>query len=61
MSVFHYLIYRAEKESNSDLSFSDFIQKLKKLQKTYTIRQSVCNTRNKRVISYLILLQKKAA
>ncbi len=60
MSVFHYLTYRVIKESDADLSFFDFIQKLEKLQKTYTIRQSVCNTRNKRVTSYSILLKKKA-
>ncbi|GAA7705935.1 hypothetical protein HpMMM85_12350 [Helicobacter pylori] len=61
MSVFHYLTYRVIKESDADLSFFDFIQKLEKLQKTHTIRQSVCNMRNKRVTSYSILLQKKAA
>ncbi len=60
MGIFQYLTYQTIKESDTDLSFFDFIQKLKKLQKTYTIRQSVCNTRNKRVISYLILLKKKA-
>lgn len=60
MSVFHYLIYRSVKESNSDLSFFDFIQKLEKLQKTHIIKSSVCNVRNKHVTSYSILLQKKA-
>ncbi|WRF79000.1 hypothetical protein FNE37_04695 [Helicobacter pylori] len=60
MSVFHYLTYRAIKESDADLSFFDFIQKLEKLQKTHTIRSSVCNVRNRRVRSYSILLQKKA-
>ncbi len=60
MSVFYYLIYRADKESNSDLSFFDFIQKLKKLQKTHTIKSSVCNVKNRCVKSYSILLQKKA-
>ncbi|WRF76805.1 hypothetical protein FNE39_01170 [Helicobacter pylori] len=60
MSVFHYLTYRAVKESDADLSFFDFIQKLEKLQKTHTIRSSVCNVRNRRVRSYSILLQKKA-
>ncbi|MGL2799413.1 hypothetical protein ACQJ8R_07580 [Helicobacter pylori] len=60
MSVFHYLTYRRIKESDADLSFFDFIQKLEKLQKTHTIRSSVCNVRNKRVISYSILLKKKA-
>ncbi|GAA8287845.1 hypothetical protein KVK10_02985 [Helicobacter pylori] len=60
MSVFHYLAYKTIKESDTDLSFFDFIQKLEKLQKTHTIRSSVCNVRNKRVMSYSILLQKKA-
>ncbi|MCQ2685783.1 hypothetical protein JT192_06410 [Helicobacter pylori] len=60
MSVFHYLTYRLIKESNADLSFFDFIQKLEKLQKTHTIKSSVCNVRNRRVISYSVLLQKKA-
>ncbi len=60
MSVFHYLTYRAIKESDTDLSFFDFIQKLEKLQKTHTIKSSVCNVRNRRVKSYLILIQKKA-
>ncbi|MFP6031383.1 hypothetical protein ACLF9M_07330 [Helicobacter pylori] len=60
MSVFHYLNYRVIKESDADLSFFDFIQKLEKLQKTHTIRSSVCNVRNKHVKSYSILLQKKA-
>ncbi len=61
MSVFHYLTYRAIKESDTDLSFFDFIQKLEKLQKTHTIKSSVCNVRNRRVVSYSILLQKKGA
>ncbi len=60
MSAFHYLIYRTIKESNVDLSFFDFIQKLEKLQKTHTIKSSVCNVKNRRVKSYSILLQKKA-
>ncbi|MFP6230231.1 hypothetical protein ACLGCZ_07705 [Helicobacter pylori] len=62
MSVFQYLTYRARaiKESDADLSFFDFIQKLEKLQKTHTIKSSVCNVRNRRIISYSILLQKKA-
>ncbi|MGL2360345.1 hypothetical protein ACOWK0_01880 [Helicobacter pylori] len=60
MSVFHYLTYRVIKESDADISFFDFIQKLEKLQKTHTIRSSVCNVKNKRVKSYSILLQKKA-
>ncbi|RVZ83647.1 hypothetical protein [Helicobacter pylori] len=60
MSVFQYLTYQTIKESDADLSFFDFIQKLEKLQKTHTIKSSVCNVRNKRVKSYLILLQKKA-
>ncbi|WP_367691041.1 hypothetical protein [Helicobacter pylori] len=60
MSVFHYLIYQTIKESDTDLSFFDFIQKLEKLQKTHTIKSSVCNVRNKRVTNYFILIQKKA-
>ncbi|MEJ8619676.1 hypothetical protein MMN33_04680 [Helicobacter pylori] len=60
MKLFQYLTYQVIKESNTDLSFFDFIQKLEKLQKTHTIRSSVCNVRNKRVMSYSILLQKKA-
>ncbi|MFP5992230.1 hypothetical protein ACLF8F_06515 [Helicobacter pylori] len=60
MSVFQYLTYRAIKESDADLSFFDFIQKLEKLQKTHTIKSSVCNVRKRRVISYSISLQKKA-
>ncbi|WP_033596293.1 hypothetical protein [Helicobacter pylori] len=60
MSVFYYLTYQRIKESDTDLSFFDFIQKLEKLQKTHTIKKSVCNVRNKRVTSYSILLQKKA-
>ncbi|EMH39876.1 hypothetical protein HMPREF1427_00010 [Helicobacter pylori GAM83Bi] len=60
MSVFHYLTYQRVKESDADISFFDFIQKLEKLQKTHTIKSSVCNVRNRRVISYSILLQKKA-
>ncbi|MGN8410266.1 hypothetical protein ACR9KN_06600 [Helicobacter pylori] len=60
MSVFHYLTYQLIKESNVDLSFFDFIQKLEKLQKTHTIKSSVCNVNNRRVKSYSILLQKKA-
>ncbi len=60
MSVFQYLTYQTIKESDIDLSFFDFIQKLEKLQKTHTIKSSVCNVRNKRVTSYSILLKKKA-
>lgn len=61
MSVFYYLTYRAIKESDANLSFFDFIQKLEKLQKTHTIKSSVFNVRNKRVTSYSIfLIQKKA-
>ncbi|MGL2862843.1 hypothetical protein ACQKAN_00245 [Helicobacter pylori] len=60
MEIFQYLAYKTIKESNTDLSFFDFIQKLEKLQKTHTIRSSVCNVRNRRVKSYSILLQKKA-
>ncbi len=36
ISVFHYLTYQTIKESNTDLSFFDFIQKLERLQKTHT-------------------------
>ncbi|WP_139548994.1 hypothetical protein [Helicobacter pylori] len=60
MSVFHYLTYQTIKESDADLSFFDFIQKLERLQKTHTVKSSVCNVRNRRVKSYSILLQKKA-
>ncbi|WQZ83900.1 hypothetical protein KVL55_03280 [Helicobacter pylori] len=60
MSVFHYLTYQYIKNSNTDLSFFDFIQKLEKLQKTHTIKSSVCNVKNRRVTNYSILLQKKA-
>lgn len=60
MSVFHYLTYQIIKESDAGMSFFDFIQKLEKLQKTHTIKSSVCNVRNRRVTSYSILLQKKA-
>ncbi|WP_430407945.1 hypothetical protein [Helicobacter pylori] len=60
MEIFQYLAYQTIKESNTDLSFFDFIQKLEKLQKTHTIRSSVCNVRNRRITSYSILLQKKA-
>ncbi|WRD46677.1 hypothetical protein E5K44_03690 [Helicobacter pylori] len=60
MSIFQYLTYKAIRESDADLSFFDFIQKLKKLQKTHTIKSSVCNVRNRRVTSYSILIQKKA-
>nr|WP_120850844.1 hypothetical protein [Helicobacter pylori] len=60
MGIFQYLTYQTIKESDTDLSFFDFIQKLEKLQKTHTIKSSVCSVRNKRVTSYSILLQKKA-
>ncbi|ALM79769.1 hypothetical protein OA23_06365 [Helicobacter pylori] len=60
MSVFYYLTYKRIKKSDTDLSFFDFIQKLEKLQKTHTIRSSVCSVKNKSVTSYSILLQKKA-
>ncbi len=58
--IFQYLAYQTIKESDTDLSFFDFIQKLEKLQKMHTIKSSVCNVRNKRVTSYSILFQKKA-
>ncbi|GAA8041458.1 hypothetical protein HpKG61_00090 [Helicobacter pylori] len=60
MELLQYLSYKTIKESDADLSFFDFIQKLEKLQKTHTIRSSVCNVRNRCVTSYSILLQKKA-
>ncbi|MGL2659904.1 hypothetical protein ACQJ6P_03915 [Helicobacter pylori] len=60
MSIFHYLTYQHIKKSDTDLSFFDFIQKLEKLQKTHTIKSSVCNVRNRRVTNYSILLKKKA-
>ncbi|MFP6095668.1 hypothetical protein ACLGAV_07920 [Helicobacter pylori] len=60
MSVFQYLTYQLIKESDADISFFDFIQKLETLQKTHTIKSSVCNVKNRRVKSYSILLQKKA-
>ncbi|GAA8337433.1 hypothetical protein HpNP141_15170 [Helicobacter pylori] len=58
--LFQYLTYKVIKKSDANLSFFDFIQKLERLQKTHTIKSSVCNVRNKRVMSYSILLQKKA-
>ncbi|WRG13469.1 hypothetical protein FNE27_06600 [Helicobacter pylori] len=61
MRTFQYLTYKAIKESDANLSFFDFIQKLERLQKTHTIKSSVCNVKNKSVTSYSILLQKKAA
>ncbi len=61
MKIFQYLTYKkAIKESDTNLSFFDFIQKLETLQKTHTIKSSVCNVRNRRVISYSVLIQKKA-
>ncbi|WP_100957188.1 hypothetical protein [Helicobacter pylori] len=54
-----YLTYKIIKEIDTDLSLFDFIQKLEKLQKMHTIKQSVCNVRNKRVTSYSILLHFK--
>lgn len=61
MGVFQYLTYQTIKESGTNLSFFEFIQKLEKLQQTHTIKSSVCNVRNKRVTSYLILLTPKKA
>ncbi|WP_231231412.1 hypothetical protein [Helicobacter pylori] len=58
--VFYCLSYQAIKQSDTNMSFFDFIQKLEKLQQTHTIKSSACNVRNKRVTSYSILLQKKA-
>ncbi|WQR89458.1 hypothetical protein JYQ86_01910 [Helicobacter pylori] len=60
VGLFQYLTYKLIKESDTNLSFFDFIQKLEKLQKTHTIKSSVCNVRNKFVTSYSILIQKKA-
>ncbi|WRC46639.1 hypothetical protein E5L14_03625 [Helicobacter pylori] len=60
VGLFQYLVYKLIKESDTDLSFFDFIQKLERLQKTHTIKSSVFNVRNKRVTSYSILIQKKA-
>ncbi|WRD51733.1 hypothetical protein E5K41_07110 [Helicobacter pylori] len=60
MGIFQYLTYQTIKESDTDLSFFDFIQKLEKLQQTHTIKSSVCNVKNKSVTSYSILLKKKA-
>ncbi|NHA78375.1 hypothetical protein [Helicobacter pylori] len=60
MELFQYLTYQLIKESDAGISFFDFIQKLERLQKTHTIKSSVCNIKNRRVISYSILLQKKA-
>ncbi|MGL2409450.1 hypothetical protein ACOWME_06755 [Helicobacter pylori] len=59
MELFQYLTYRLNK-SDTGISFFDFIQKLERLQKTHTIKSSVCNIKNRRVISYSILLKKKA-
>ncbi|RVZ30364.1 hypothetical protein [Helicobacter pylori] len=61
VGLFQYLIYQTIKESDTDLSFFDFIQKLERLQKTHTIKSSVCNVRNKRVKSYFISYSKKKA
>ncbi|MGL2844320.1 hypothetical protein ACQKBC_08020 [Helicobacter pylori] len=61
VGLFQYLTYKLIKESDADLSFFDFIQKLERLQKTHTIKSSVCNVVNRRVKSYSIfLIQKKA-
>ncbi|WQV45355.1 hypothetical protein KVK85_04880 [Helicobacter pylori] len=60
MGVFQYLTYKIIiKKSDADLSFFEFIQKLEKLQKINTIKQSVCNVRNKRITSYSILIYPK--
>ncbi|PUD65755.1 hypothetical protein [Helicobacter pylori] len=60
VGLFQYLTYQTIKGSDTDLSFFDFIQKLERLQKTHTIKSSVCSVKNKSVTSYSILLQKKA-
>ncbi|GAA8631788.1 hypothetical protein HpDR72_03160 [Helicobacter pylori] len=59
MSVFYYLTYKQLKESDASLSFFDFIQKLERLQKTHTIKSSVCNVNNRRVTYYSIFTPKK--
>ncbi|RKV12796.1 hypothetical protein [Helicobacter pylori] len=61
VGLFQYLTYKLIKESDTNLSFFDFIQKLERLQKTHTIKSSTFNVRNKCVTSYSILIQKKAA
>ncbi|MDU9703307.1 hypothetical protein [Helicobacter pylori] len=60
MRLFQYLNYKVIKERDTDLSFFDFVQKLEKLQKTHTIKSSVCSVKNRRVKNYSILIQKKA-
>ncbi|EQD92249.1 hypothetical protein L934_03605 [Helicobacter pylori PZ5080] len=60
VGLFQYLTYKLIKESDTNLSFFDFIQKLERLQKTHTIKSSAFNVRNRHVTSYSILLQKKA-
>ncbi len=62
VELFQYLTYKLIKKSHTDLSFFDFIQKLERLQKTHTIKKSVCSVRNRRVTNYSILLcpKKKA-
>ncbi|GAA7743009.1 hypothetical protein HpCOL16_02280 [Helicobacter pylori] len=60
IGVFQYLTYKAIK-GDTNLSFFDFIQKLERLQKMYTIKSSVCSVKNKNITSYSILLQKKAS
>ncbi|WQV25652.1 hypothetical protein KVJ98_02260 [Helicobacter pylori] len=59
VGLFQHLTYKLIKESDADLSFFDFIQKLERLKKTHTIKSSVCNVRNKRVTNYSILLYPK--
>ncbi|MUU52001.1 hypothetical protein F7205_00485 [Helicobacter pylori] len=62
IGLFQYLTYKIIiKKSNADLNFFDFIQKLEKFQKMYTIKSSVCNVKNRRVTSYSILLQQRKA
>ncbi|MFP6269000.1 hypothetical protein ACLGDU_05000 [Helicobacter pylori] len=61
VKLFQYLTYQTIKERDTNLSFFDFIQKLEKLQKTHTVKSSVCNVRNKRVTSYFIFLKQKKA
>ncbi|GAA8086552.1 hypothetical protein HpNP74_22930 [Helicobacter pylori] len=59
IGVFQCLAYRATKESGADISFFDFIQKLEKIQKTHMIKSSVCNVKNRSLMSYSILFKQK--
>ncbi|CAK00316.1 hypothetical protein [Helicobacter acinonychis] len=57
----NYLMYLQMKAEKTDLSFKQFIEKLEALQKTHTLKESVCSVKNKRVTSYCIMLQRKGA